>query len=45
VILEPPGWKVLLGRQMTLGEANLLAANLRAAGGQALVVAEGGTQP
>jgi rare lipoprotein A len=40
VIAAPPGWKVLLGRQMTLDDANQLAAKLRAAGGQALVVAE-----
>ena len=39
-IAAPPGWKVLLGRQMTLGAANQLAAMLRAAGGQALVVAD-----
>jgi rare lipoprotein A (peptidoglycan hydrolase) len=40
VIAAPPGWKVLLGRQMTLDEANQLAAKLRAGGAQALVVAE-----
>jgi rare lipoprotein A len=40
VIAAPAGWKVLLGRQMTLDAANLLAARLRAAGGQALVVAD-----
>lgn len=40
VIAAPPGWKVLLGRQMTLDDANQLAAELRAAGGQALVVAD-----
>lgn len=40
VIAAPPGWKVLLGRQMTLDDANQLAAKLRAAGRQALVVAE-----
>ncbi len=39
VIPAPPGWKVLLGRQMTLDAANQLAAKLRAAGAQALVVA------
>lgn len=40
VIAAPPGWRVLLGRQMTLDDANQLAAELRAAGGQALVVAD-----
>jgi len=40
VIAAPPGWKVLLGRQMTLDDANQLAAKLRAGGGQALVVTE-----
>jgi rare lipoprotein A len=45
VIAAPTGWKVLLGRQMTLDDANQLAAKLRAAGGQALVVAESGSRP
>jgi rare lipoprotein A (peptidoglycan hydrolase) len=45
VIAAPPGWKVLLGRQMTLDDANQLAAKVRAAGGQALVVADRGSQP
>jgi rare lipoprotein A len=40
VIAAAPGWRVLLGRQMTLDDANQLAAKLRAAGGQALVVEE-----
>lgn len=40
VIAAPPAWKVLLGRQMTLDDANRLAAKLRATGGQALVVAD-----
>ena len=45
VIAAQPGWKVLLGRQMTLDDANQLAARLRAAGGQALVVAERESRP
>jgi rare lipoprotein A len=40
VITASPGWKVLLGRQMTLDDASQLAAKIRAAGGQALVVSE-----
>jgi rare lipoprotein A (peptidoglycan hydrolase) len=40
VIAGPPGWRVVLGRQMTLDDANDLAAKLRAADAQALVVAE-----
>jgi len=40
VIPGPPGWRVVLGREMTLNDANDLAAKLRAADAQALVVAE-----
>jgi rare lipoprotein A (peptidoglycan hydrolase) len=40
VVVAPPGWKVLLGRQMTLDGANRLAAAIRAGGGQALVIAD-----
>jgi cell division septation protein DedD len=45
VVAAPPGWKVMLGRQLTLDDANQLAAKLRAAGGQALVVSDRGSQP
>jgi rare lipoprotein A len=40
VIAGSPGWRVVLGRQMTLDDANDLAARLRAEGAQALVVAD-----
>jgi rare lipoprotein A (peptidoglycan hydrolase) len=40
VIVAGSGWRVLLGRQMTLGDANALAAKLREAGSEALVVAD-----